>query len=60
MILENGSPLSEEVDENTLVFVHLSCDNEEPDLMEKDDFTGDYTLMRMVPPGKINYYYSIA
>lgn len=49
----------EDMDDNTICYIHLSCDNYEPDLMEKDD-SGEYTLLRMVPPGKISYYFSIA
>ncbi len=49
----------EDMDDNTLVYIHLSSDNYEPDLMEKDDLTGEYTLLRMVPPGEVKYYFSI-
>ena len=47
------------MDENTIVYIHLSCDSNEPDLMEKDSDTGEFTLLRMVPPGEIRYYFSI-
>jgi len=52
--------LSEEMDDHTLVFIHLSIDNGEPDLMEKDEITGEFTVLRMVPPGKVAYFFSIA
>ncbi len=51
--------LSDEIDEKTIVFIHLSCDNYEADIMEKDEITGEFTLLRMVPPGKVSYYFSI-
>lgn len=60
VVLENGKNLSEEMDDHTLVFIHLSCDNGEPDLMDKDEINGEFTVLRMVPPGKVSYYFSIA
>jgi hypothetical protein len=48
------------MDEYTVCYIHLSCDNFEADLMVKDENTGEFSLERMVPPGKINYYFSIA
>lgn len=48
------------MDENTMVYIHLSCDEGEADLMEKDEISGEFTLLRMVPPGKVSYRYSIA
>ena len=56
---EEGKRLYDEMDENTIVYIHLSCDSNEPDLMEKDSDTGEFTLLRMVPPGEIRYYFSI-
>ena len=56
----DGKLVADEMDDNTLVFIHLSCDNGDVDLMEKDEITGEFTLLRMVPPGKLSYYYSIA
>jgi hypothetical protein len=52
--------LADEIDDKTLVFIHLSCDDFEADLMEKDEITGEFNLLRMVPPGKVTYYFSIA
>lgn len=60
VVLEDGKRLADEMDENTIVYIHLSCDDGEPDLMEKDEITGEFTLLRMVPPGKVTYYFSIA
>lgn len=60
MSLEDGKVIADDMDDNTLVFIHLSCDDGEPDLMEKDEITGEFTLLRMVPPGNLTYYYSIA
>jgi hypothetical protein len=48
------------MDENTVVYIHLESDNFTPDLMDKDEATGEFTLLRMVPPGKIKYFFSIA
>ncbi len=47
--------LSDDMDDNTLAYIHLSCDDGEADLMEKDEISGEFTLLRMVPPGKITY-----
>jgi hypothetical protein len=58
--LDDGRRISDEIDDNTVCYIHLSCDNNEPDLMEKDESTGGFTLLRMVPPGVVNYYFSIA
>ena len=48
------------MDDNSIVYIHLSCDDEEGDIMEKDEITGEFTLLRMVPPGKLSYHFSIA
>eukprot|EP00347_Sterkiella_histriomuscorum_P017828 403347825 len=55
---KTGLRLYDEMDDFTLMYIHLSCDSE-PDLMEKNSQTGEFSLLRMVPPGQINYYYSI-
>ena len=47
------------MDDYTLVYIHLSSDNYTEDLMEKDEDTGEFILLRMVPPGKVSYYFSI-
>ena len=47
-----------DIDEYAVVNIHLSCDNYEPDLMEKDP-DGVYRVVRMVPPESIKYYFSI-
>lgn len=59
-VLEDGKKIVNEINENTVCYIHLSCDNYEADLMEKNEQTGEFTLLRMVPPGKIDYYFSIA
>ena len=41
------------MDEQTIAYIHISSDSYEPDLMEKDESTGEFTLLRMVPPGKV-------
>eukprot|EP00347_Sterkiella_histriomuscorum_P007903 403347122 len=50
--------LHKNLDEYTPVYIHLSCDDYRPDLMERND-DGVYRLLRMVPPGSINYYFTI-
>jgi hypothetical protein len=42
----------------TPVYIHLECDNYKPDLMERGG-DGVYRLLRMVPPGKIKYYFTV-
>ena len=51
--------MSDDIDDATLVYIHLSSDNNEPDIMEKDEATGDFTILRMVPPIRVDYYFSI-
>jgi hypothetical protein len=38
------------MDNYTVCYIHLSCDDFESDLMEKDE-NGEFSLLRMVPPG---------
>lgn len=59
IMMEDGRKVWEDMDENSLVYIHLSCDKYEPDLMEKDELSGEFTLLRMVPPGEVDYYFSI-
>eukprot|EP00347_Sterkiella_histriomuscorum_P000204 403376781 len=46
------------LDEFTPIYIHLSCDQYKPDLMERNE-DGIYRLLRMIPPGSINYYFTI-
>lgn len=39
------------------VCIHLDCDNYEPDLMIKEN--NYYTITRVVPPGKLNFFFSV-
>ena len=41
------------------VYLHLSFEGYKPDLMAEDPNTAHWNLYRMVPPGNINYFYSI-
>ncbi len=59
-MIEDGRSIADEMDENTVVYIHISSDDYEADLMEKDDSTGEFSILRMVPPGSISYYFSIA
>ena len=47
-----------EINENTFCYLHLSIDEFKGDLMEKSD-NGQFNLMRMIPPKKVEYYYSL-
>lgn len=58
-LLTDGRKAYEELDENTQVFIHLSSDEFEADLMERNEQSGEFTITRMVPPGRIEYYFSI-
>jgi hypothetical protein len=42
----------------TGIYLHLSCDNYEPDLLLPDDL-GNFSSIRMVPPGSHKYYFSV-
>jgi hypothetical protein len=57
---EDGKSIADLMDDTTVVYIHLSSDDYEADLMEKDETTGEFTLLRMVPPGTTKYYFSIA
>lgn len=59
-VTEDGKKISELMDENTLVYIHLSSDDHMADLMEYDKLTGEYSVLRMVPPIPVKYYFSIA
>ena len=48
---DTGKRLYDEMDENTVIYIHLSIDNNEADLMEKNPKTGDHCILRMMPPG---------
>jgi len=36
----SGKTIADEMDENTIVYIHLSTDNHEPEIMDKDEATG--------------------
>ena len=47
-------------DPNMLCYLHLSIDNYKPDLMEpKYSRPGVYSLRRMIPPRRVEYYFSL-
>ena len=48
-----------EINENTFCYLHLSIDEFKGDLMDKSE-NGQFNLMRMVPPKKVEYYFSLA
>ena len=50
--------IHKQLDEYSPVYIHLSCDNYEPDLMERNE-DGVYRLLRMIPPGQQSYYFTI-
>jgi hypothetical protein len=47
-----------DINENTICYLHLSLDNFTGDLMQRSD-NGQYSLMRMIPPKKVEYYFSL-
>jgi len=49
---------AKEYKEGDSVYVHLSIENYEPDEMTPDK-KNVYTLIRMIPPGELKYYFSI-
>jgi hypothetical protein len=49
--MSDGKFLSDkDINDKTFAYIHLSCDDYEPDLMEKNEETGEFTLLRMMPP----------
>jgi NLR family CARD domain-containing protein 3 len=46
------------IDEFTPVYIHLDWDDYEPDLMVRDFETGIHSVIRMVPPREIKYFYT--
>lgn len=42
--------LHKKLDEFTPIYIHISCDEYVPDLMERNE-DGVYRLLRMLPPG---------
>jgi len=40
------------------VYIHLDCDEYEPDLMIRDPETGIHSILRMVPPREIKYFFT--
>lgn len=54
-----GVSSDEDISEEVPLFLHLSIDGFEPDLMFKDwSKPGVFYSTRVLPPGKIEYYYS--
>lgn len=51
--------LTYKVTPETLCYIHISIDNYKPDLMQRDAYSGEYYLQRMVPPRKIEYFFSL-
>jgi hypothetical protein len=49
-----------QVDEQTIVSIHLSCDDFKGEFMEFCQETGEYIVTRMVPPGRLEYYFSLS
>ena len=46
------------IDEFTPVYIHLECDDYEPDLMVRDPISGYYSVLRMRPPKELKYFFS--
>lgn len=47
------------IDEFTPVYIHLEIDEYEPDLMVREIETGHYSVLRMVPPKDIKYFFTL-
>lgn len=54
----SNNPPDKELTEQDKVFIHLSFDNYEPDVMFADNYDV-YHVTRMVPPIDFNYYFTI-
>ena len=48
----------EEVDPYDAIYIHFSFEEEQKDLMEFNEEAGEYQLLRMVPPGKVKYFFT--
>ena len=46
------------IDEFTPVYIHLEWDDYEPDLLERNAENGVYSVVRMVPPRYIKYFFT--
>jgi hypothetical protein len=57
-IFISGVTIPRRISEDDNVFLHLSFDDYAPDYMEPEG-PGVYFSLRMVPPGPLNYFYSI-
>ena len=47
----------DEISDNSFCYLHLSIDEFKGDLMEKSE-NGQFNLLRMIPPKKVEYYFS--
>lgn len=43
-----------------ICYLHLSIDDFKADLMNYDQETDEYSILRMVPPRRIEYYFSVS
>lgn len=48
----------DEISDNSFCYLHLSIDEFKGDLMEKSE-NGQFNLLRMIPPKKVEYYFSM-
>lgn len=54
----SNNPHDKELTDNDKVFIHFSFENFEPDIMTMQN-DGNFTIFRMVPPIKFNYYFTV-
>ena len=54
----SSNPQEKELTENDKVFIHFSFENFEPDIMAMQN-DGNFMVIRMVPPIKFNYYFTV-
>ena len=43
----------------SVVNLHLECDDFEAEVMRKEQNSDEYISVRMVPPGRLRYYFSV-
>ena len=57
-IFISGVTIPRKIKDDENIFLHLSFDNYESDYMEQEG-SDTYFSLRMVPPGPLNYFYTI-
>jgi len=58
-IFVSGVTIPREIKQDENVFIHLSFEGYTPDYMLPEKKAGVYYSVRMVPPGPLNFFYTI-